>query len=129
GMIYAPRRSGPAPGAPAYVGYMNRLNNLCLDIEGANMVPGTNVSLWYCNGGAWQRWNHEPATGLVRSLHDPHYCLDSSGVVASGSNLIIWPCTGNANQQFDVDAAAGAIRMRSNPSLTLDAYDAGMAAG
>ena len=129
GLIYAPRRSGPAPVAPAYLQYINRSNNLCLDIEGASMAPGTNVSLWYCNGSAWQRWNHDPASGLIRSLHDPRYCLDGSGVIENGSNLLIWPCTGSSHQQFDVDAAAGAIRMRTNPSLTLDAYDAGTAPG
>jgi endonuclease/exonuclease/phosphatase family metal-dependent hydrolase len=129
GIIYAPRLAGSAPKAPAYLQYINRLNKLCLDVEGAKMAAGTNVLLWYCNGGAWQRWNHDPASGLVRSLQDPRYCLDASDPSENGSQVTIWPCTGNVHQQFELDAAAGTIRMRANPSLTLDAYNAGMAAG
>lgn len=128
GVIYAPRRSS-VPGAPAYAQYVNRLSNLCLDIASASMANGTNVAQWSCNGGAWQRWYHEPVTGLVHSLQDPGYCLDGSGVVADGSNTVLWRCVGNANQQFDVDAATGVIRSRTNPSLVLDGANAGTAPG
>ena len=121
GAIYAPRLSGAAPGVPPYVSIVNRASGLCLDVWNGMMAPGTNVAQWTCNGGNWQKWNHDAASGLIRSQKDPRFCLDNSGSFDDGANIMLWTCNGNANQRFDVDTAAGVIRMRTWPAQVVDA--------
>jgi len=120
GVIYAPRGTGAAPGVPTYVSIVNRASGLCMDIANATMAAGSNVGQWNCNGGNWQKWHHDAVTGLIRSRHDPRFCLDNSGFFDDGANIMIWTCNGNANQRFDVDTASGVIRMRTHPTQVVD---------
>jgi len=80
------------------------------------MADGSSVIQWPCNGGANQAWSYDDATGMIRSMNDPHYCLDNNGTYGDGAQLIIWTCTGNNNQRFKYDAAAGTISVRSYPT-------------
>jgi endonuclease/exonuclease/phosphatase family metal-dependent hydrolase len=127
GVIYAPRSTGTAPAAPPYFSIVNRASGLCLDFWNVVMAPGTYVAQWPCNGGSWQKWNHDPTTGLIRSQQDPRFCLDNTGSFDDGANIVIWTCNGNAHQKFDVDVPAGVIRMRTHPTQVVDAV--GTAAG
>jgi hypothetical protein len=117
GVIYAPVSSALPP-APTYASLVNLASGLCLDIDHGTMAPGTDVMQWTCHGADWQRWSHDPATGLVRSQRDPRYCLDNGGGFGDGARPMIWPCTGNANQRFDVDG--GVVRVRTAPTQVLD---------
>jgi endonuclease/exonuclease/phosphatase family metal-dependent hydrolase len=118
GLVYAP--IGGVPAAPSYRELVNRSSGLCLDIWNARLEPGTRVAQWHCSGADWQRWQHDPHSGLIRSKAHPGLCLDNGGHVGDGADVMVWTCTGNANQRFDVDAAAGVIRMRTNPAQVLD---------
>lgn len=126
GVVYA-RRPATTPPAAGWVQFVNKQSGLCLDISNATMANGTNVLQWTCNGGNWQKWHYDPQTGLIRSKHDPRYCLDNDGSYADGANIKIWSCTGNANQRFSIDYATGAVRMQTNPQQVLDGV--GTAAG
>jgi hypothetical protein len=113
GVIYAPVATGTPPGPAAYFSIVNRQSGLCMDVQGAQMADGTDVLQWTCHGQAWQKWSHDPSTGLIRSRHDPRFCLDNSGSFEDGADIVIRRCSGNANQRFDADAASGVIRMRT----------------
>jgi hypothetical protein len=120
GVIYAPVVA-EAPGAAKAIQFVNQASGQCLDIDQAKMADGTNVMQWPCNGGANQRWSYEPATGLVRSMQDPHFCLDNTGSYANGANVVIWTCNGNSNQRFVFDSATGALAMRHAPAQAVEA--------
>jgi len=115
------------PGSARYFQIVNQSSGLCMDINNANMAPGTKVIQWPCNGANWQKWSYDAEMGLIRSLHDPRYCLDNSGRYDNGANIIIWACTGSANQRFTLDEAAGTLSVRSHPVQVIDAV--GTAAG
>jgi endonuclease/exonuclease/phosphatase family metal-dependent hydrolase len=115
------------PAAAGYVQIVNQQSGLCLDIANASPADGSNVQQWACNGGAWQKWNYDPQTGLVRSQANPRYCLDNSGSFNDGADIKLWTCTGNANQRFTWNAATGVLGMRTFPAQVVDAV--GTAAG
>jgi len=124
GVIYAPRQSGSPPGPASYFSIVNRASGLCMDVWNAAMAPGTNVAQWTCSGANWQKWSYDAITGLIRSRHDPRFCLDNSGWFDDGANIMIWNCSGNANQRFDLDTSTGVIRMRTHPTQVVDAVGA-----
>ena len=128
GVVYTPRQS-IVPGAASYFQIVNRNSGLCMDINNANMASGTNVQQWTCNGGNWQKWSYDAATGLIRSLQDPRYCLDNGGSYSDGANVQIWACSGNANQRFMLDAVNGVIRMRTYATQVVDALGASKTPG
>jgi len=115
GVVYAPVPNTTAP-ARQPLRIINRTSALCIDVNGGTMADGTSVIQWACNGGANQTWSYDDTTGMIRSMNDPHYCLDNSGTYGDGAQLIIWTCTGNNNQRFKYDAAAGTISVRSYPT-------------
>jgi Ricin-type beta-trefoil lectin domain/Jacalin-like lectin domain len=115
GVVYAPVLN-TAASAPQPVRIVNRTSALCIDVNGGTMADGTSVIQWACNGGANQTWSYDDTTGMIRSMNDPHYCLDNSGAYGDGAQLIIWTCTGNNNQRFKYDPAAGTISVRSYPT-------------
>ncbi|UFZ07127.1 ricin-type beta-trefoil lectin domain protein [Bradyrhizobium ontarionense] len=112
GVVYAPVSTTAAP-ARQPVRIVNRTSALCMDVNGGTMADGTAVIQWYCNGSANQTWSYDDASGMIRSMQDPHYCLDNNGTYGDGAQLIIWTCTGNNNQRFRYDATAGTIALRS----------------
>jgi endonuclease/exonuclease/phosphatase family metal-dependent hydrolase len=121
GVVYARRGNvKPAP-APSFQ-IVNHDSGLCLDITGAKVASGSNLQVWDCNGGDWQRFSYDAKTGLIRSRRDPRYCLDNGGQFANGAGLIVWACNGNAHQRFTLDESSGTIRVRSYADQVLDAY-------
>lgn len=120
GVVYAPI-TATAVAAATPVRFVNRRSGQCLDIDHANMADGTNVMQWPCNDGANQRWSYDETSGLIRSMQDPHFCLDNSGSYADGANIAIWSCNGNSNQRFKFDPATGKIAMRNYPAQVIDA--------
>lgn len=120
GAVYTPVLSY-TPGSAQYFQIVNQSSGLCMDIKNANMAPGTDVIQWACSGGDWQKWSYDATTGLIRSLHDPRYCLDNSGSYDDGANIAIWTCSGNANQRFTLDQVTGTISVRTNPVQVIDA--------
>jgi hypothetical protein len=126
GVVYAPV-TGTVPPAATATQFVNRRSGQCLDIDHANTADGTNVIQWPCNGGANQRWSYDDTSGLIRSVQDPHYCLDNSGRYGDGANMIIRSCNGNSNQRFKFDPATGTIAVRNYPAQVIDAL--GPAAG
>ncbi len=114
GAVYAPIATGTAP-APQPLRLVNKSSALCMDVNGGTMADGTAVIQWSCNGGANQTWSYDDSTGLIRSMNDPHYCLDNGGTYGDGAQLVIWTCNGNNNQRFKYDAGAGTLAVRSYP--------------
>ncbi|WP_315728153.1 MULTISPECIES: jacalin-like lectin [unclassified Bradyrhizobium] len=115
GVVYAPVSSGTAPTRQA-LRLVNRSSSLCMDVSGGTIADGTAVIQWSCNGGVNQTWSYDDQTGMIRSMADPHYCLDNNGTYGDGAQLIIWTCTGNNNQRFKYDSSAGTIAVRSYPT-------------
>jgi hypothetical protein len=131
GIVYAPVPNTTAP-ARQPLRIINRTSALCIDVNGGTMADGTSVI--QCrrerrhHGRRNQRHpvglqrrrqpdlDYDDTTGMIRSMNDPHYCLDNSGTYGDGAQLIIWTCTGNNNQRFKYDAAAGTISVRSYPT-------------
>lgn len=120
GAVYTPVLSY-TPGSARYFQIVNQNSGLCMDINNANLAPGTDVIQWSCNGANWQKWSYDGATGLIRSLHDPRYCLDNSGSYDNGANIVIWTCNGSSNQRFTVDEVTGTLSVRTNPVQVIDA--------
>jgi endonuclease/exonuclease/phosphatase family metal-dependent hydrolase len=119
GVVYAPRSAASEPAS--YTQLVNKASGLCMDVLNADMVNGKDVIQWHCNGGAWQQWNYDERTGMIRNKQNPRFCLDNSGSFADGANIVIWQCNGNANQRFTIDGS-GAIRLRTYPQQVVDGY-------
>ena len=120
GVVYAPIVASPPAPAQA-VQFVNRDSGMCLDIKGGNTADGTPLIQWPCNGAANQRWSYDAATGLVRSMQDPHFCLDNTGTYANGASVVIWTCNGNSNQRFTYDPRSGSLALRNDPNQVVDA--------
>ena len=114
GVVYAPVLATPAP-SPRPLRIVNQASGLCMDAYQGKMADGTSVVQWACNGAANQLWSYDDTTGMIRSMQDPHYCLDNGGSYGDGAALIIWTCSGNNNQRFKYDPAAATIGLRSYP--------------
>jgi hypothetical protein len=120
GLIYAPITSiVPDPAIPLRI--VNQYSGLCLDIENGLTADGGNVIQQLCNDGINQRWSYDQTSGLIRSMQDPHFCLDNSGNYADGANIMLWSCKGNSNQRFKFDPATGKITLRNYPVQAVDA--------
>jgi len=125
GVVYAPVATG-VPAGRQPLRFINAGTGRCLDVNGGTMANGTSVDQWYCNGGSNQLWSYDDSTGMVRSMSDPHYCLDNGGNYGDGANLMIWSCSGNNNQRFKFDPSSGLLTLRS---LATEVVDGGAAAG
>ncbi|MBV8634800.1 MAG: ricin-type beta-trefoil lectin domain protein [Burkholderiaceae bacterium] len=119
GVIYAPLSSA-TPDIPQPLRIVNASSGMCMDVSQAAMANGTIVDQWSCNGGANQQWSYDDSTGLIRSVQDPHYCLDHGSTYADGAQLMIWTCSGNYNQRFKFNASNGTISMRGYPAEVID---------
>jgi hypothetical protein len=120
GLVYAPvTRTVSAAATPMQI--VSQRNAQCLDIDHAITADGSNVIQWPCNGASNQRWSYDNTSGLIRSMQDPHYCLDNSGNYDNGANIRIWTCNGNSNQRFTFDPTTGKIAMRNIPAQVIDA--------
>ncbi|KND25703.1 ricin-type beta-trefoil lectin domain protein [Streptomyces acidiscabies] len=95
----------------------------CVDVPNQSQTPGTQVTLWDCNGGANQQWASTTA-GELRVYGNS--CLDASGSTA-GAKAVISACTGGGSQKwaFHDDGT-----ITGTPSgLCLDATGSGTANG
>lgn len=119
GVVYAPAASNTGAAA-APVKVVNAKSGLCMDISQARTADGSNVLQWTCSGGANQTWSYDAVSGLVRSMLDPHYCLDNSGTYDDGGDIVLWHCNGSANQRFSLDAGSGRFTMRTYPTQAVD---------
>lgn len=119
GMVYAPALSNNGS-AVTPMRLVNKQSNLCMDVDRANATDGAKMLQWRCNGGQNQRWSYDANTGLVRSMLDPHYCLDNSGNYDNGATIALWTCNGNSNQRYTYDAATGRLAVRNNPVQVVD---------
>jgi endonuclease/exonuclease/phosphatase family metal-dependent hydrolase len=128
GVVYA-RRGNVTPAPAPYFQIVNHDSGLCLDVAGANVSNGSNVLVWDCHGGDWQRFNYDAKTGLIRNRQDPRYCLDNGGHFADGAGLIVMACNGSANQRFTLDERGGTISMRSYADQVVDAFGAVQGSG
>jgi len=90
----------------------------CIDVAPSSFQNGGNAYLWDCHGADWQKWFHEPGTGLIRSKHNPNFCLDSTNGNEDFTNVGIWACENHPNLQWDV--VGDTIRPRKNHALALD---------
>ncbi|MGD9163359.1 MAG: ricin-type beta-trefoil lectin domain protein [Chromatiales bacterium] len=119
GVVYAPVTS-IVPASATALRIVNQQSGHCLDIEDAVMADGGNVIQMTCNDSASQRWSYDEVSGLIRSMRDPHYCLDNSGSYADGANITISSCNGSSDQRFEFDLATGKIAMRNYPTQVVD---------
>jgi hypothetical protein len=119
GVVYAPVLTTAAP-APQPMRIINKPTALCMDVNQATTANGTAVIQWACNGAANQLWSYDSNTGMIRSMDDPHYCLDNGGTYGDGAQLMIWTCSGNNNQRFTYDSTAGTIAVRSYPGEVIN---------
>lgn len=99
----------------------------CVDVAPSEVKNGGNVYLWDCHGGSNQKWQYDQATGQIRSLYDPNYCLDSTGATASGNNVGLWRCEAHINLQWDW--VGQQLRPQKNQGLAIDVYGGGSANG
>ncbi len=128
GVVYAPITNAvPVAATPMQI--VNRGSEQCLDIDHAITADGRNIIQWPCSGGSNQRWSYDETSGLIRSMQNPHYCLDNSGSYANGANIILRSCNGNSNQRFKFDPETGKIAIRNNPAQVIDASGASADAG
>jgi hypothetical protein len=104
-----------------WVQFINNASGLCMDITGQNMTNGTNVGLWNCNGGSWQKWYLEGSTGMIHSLKDPRFCLDNNSAYENGANIMIWTCWGGDPQRF-INNGDGTFSVAAAPVQVIDAY-------
>jgi jacalin-like lectin domain-containing protein/ricin-type beta-trefoil lectin protein len=119
GVVYAPVLGGAVP-APQPMRIISKSTALCMDVNQAAMADGTAVINWACNGAANQLWSYDALTGMIRSMDDPHFCLDNGGTYGDGGQLMIWSCSGNNNQRFTYDATAATIAVRSYPDEVIN---------
>ncbi|MFE2428877.1 ricin-type beta-trefoil lectin domain protein [Streptomyces sp. NPDC059373] len=69
---------------------------LCVDIAGGKAAKGTESVLASCTSAATQQWSYA-TDGLLRSLADPAFCLDSR----SSFSIRLGPCTGASRPGAD----------------------------
>lgn len=123
GVVYAPiTNTESSTATPMQI--VNQRSGQCLDIDHAIAANGSNIIQWPCSGDTNQSWSYDDTSGLIRSMQDPHYCLDNSGSYANGANIVLWSCNGNSNQRFKFEPATGKISMRNYPAQVIDASGA-----
>ncbi|MDX3311634.1 ricin-type beta-trefoil lectin domain protein [Streptomyces sp. ME08-AFT2] len=96
----------------------NVASGLCIAVEGAKPVSGTEARLAACTSAAGQQWAYDP-NGLLRSAAAPDLCLDSR----LGYSVRLAPCIGAAqpdvkNVQYDF-TLQGTLVPRSGQNLAL----------
>ncbi|WP_127357378.1 RICIN domain-containing protein [Actinacidiphila soli] len=84
-------RPGPRPTASRPTRYAAPLRDtatgLCVDIAGGKPAKGAESVVTSCTSAATQQWSYAP-DGLLRSLADPKFCLDSR----SGFSIRLGSC-------------------------------------
>lgn len=99
-------------------------SGLCLDIRDGVMDLGTDVITAPCTSSATQRWRVDTARGVLQSLADPGFCLDSRGATDKGVG--IWECSAvhsrnGLNLRFAVDPR-GVVRPEIAPGRAVTPF-------
>ncbi len=105
----------------SYKSIVNEKSNLCLDISGGQMRSHATVIQWLCEDKSWQKWSYNGDSGLIRSMHDPRFCLAAETGATNGSNLVIAKCRDKDNQKFSI-SEEGYIAMQSMPDQVIDGF-------
>ncbi|GGW15417.1 hypothetical protein GCM10018980_38770 [Streptomyces capoamus] len=108
----SPHRTTPRPvpppqppgTSPAQV--VDLATDRCLDIRDGDLSQGNDVVTAPCSSSPTQRWRVDPSLGVLRSVADDAFCLDSRGSVDRGVG--IWECDAvysrnGENLRFAVD--------------------------
>lgn len=88
---------GFTPGAR---GTITGMNNLCVDVFGANTADGTPIGIYTCNGHTAQQWRSTAAHELRNPLANKCMALANGGVSSDGVKVIEWTCGGQADQKW-----------------------------
>ncbi|MGW1158498.1 ricin-type beta-trefoil lectin domain protein [Streptomyces sp. NPDC002513] len=110
----------------AFAQAVNAASGLCLEVAG-DFDNGTDVVTVPCTSSPSQRWRVDYGRGVVQSMADPDFCLDSRGSVDNGVG--VWACSSvygsnGRNLMFTVDGN-GVIRPAIDLGTALTAYDDG----
>ncbi|MEU6096498.1 RICIN domain-containing protein [Streptomyces sp. NPDC047079] len=105
---------------------VNVASGLCLEVAG-DFDNGTDVVTVPCTPSSSQRWRVDFGRGVLQSMADPDFCLDSRGSVDKGVG--VWTCSSvygrnGRNLRFTVDDD-GVIRPAIAIETALTANDDG----
>ena len=89
------------PPAPPGEPLKSVAHGVCIDIPGGSTAPGTQLGLWWCNGGGNQSFQVTDAGEL--SVYGD-MCVEPVDGAVAGSALAIADCTGDVTQQWTVNA-------------------------
>jgi len=96
-------------------------SGMCLNIWGGNAYNGAPIRLHPCSDSYHDDFVYETATGLIRSVLDPNYCIHTKDSPYSGVEVHLWACdAGAANNDFVI--YGDTIRPRVDTGLALDAF-------
>merc|ERR1719313_391947 len=105
GVCYADKAQGPPPGpppAPAGKGGPIRLannHNKFVDITGGNLLSGTKLEIWDCNGLATnQNFIYDDDSHTIRAAGGNNLCVDF-GKMKKASPAQLWTCNGQKQQK------------------------------
>ncbi|WP_454855055.1 ricin-type beta-trefoil lectin domain protein [Promicromonospora soli] len=103
------------PPAPPGEPIVSVQHDVCVDVPGFSTTPGTQLGLWYCNGGGNQsfNWTADRQLTVYGDL-----CIAPSGALAVGGTLVIDDCSGAPEQQWELNADA-TISSVADPTLCL----------
>jgi hypothetical protein len=80
-------------------------DGLCMGVQAGNVVAGTAIISWACDGTSNQSWaidtrSGAPNTYLIRNESNPNYCLSVfAKATYMGAPLVIWPCKDFSDNQ------------------------------
>ncbi|MDL5201977.1 RICIN domain-containing protein [Streptomyces sp. ALI-76-A] len=86
------------PPGGTYTQVVNVASGRCLDVSG-DFENRTDVVTAPCDASASQRWRVDSGRGVLQSLADPGFCLDSRGGVDKGVG--IWECDSLSGRNGD----------------------------
>jgi len=89
---------------------INPNSGRCLEITNAGNsgANGSQIQIWDCNGGGWQKWTYpantpRQTTGPIVFRSATSTCLDDpNGVTTDGTQLQVWNCNGGVAQRWNL---------------------------
>jgi hypothetical protein len=95
----------------------------CLDVPGFSTTNGTQLGLWYCNGGGNQSWNWEADQEVTVYASK---CLTVGGTGGTADDpVIITDCSGASNQKWTLNADK-TVTSVANTALCLETTSSGV---
>jgi hypothetical protein len=105
--------SGGGGGTPFVTGARGTIlgmNNLCVDVFGANTADGTPIGIYTCNGNMAQQWKPTAAHELRNPMADKCMGIGNGGTSVDGAPIVEWTCGGQSEQKwnyFNMEVVAG----------------------